>query len=156
MQAEIQKLKDTREGEVTHSGSNSQAGSQNSNLVPGSGPPPNKRQKTVSGGASEDEDDEEEEEFVDLRCTKDLVQMSEAASTFIEAAFSTKLKNSDRTSHAEKFGVPDSRWLQSGPGGEQYYSRCSSPYRQELELASKLLARRSEPARACAGKSRRT
>ena len=111
MQAEIQKLKDTREGKVTHSDSNSQAGLQNSNLVPGSGPPPNKQQKTVFEGASEDEDNEEEEQFIDLCCTKYLAQMSEAASTFSEAAFNTKLKNSDRTSHAEKFGVPDSRWL---------------------------------------------
>ena len=37
--------------------------------------------------------------------------MSEAASSSIEASFNAKLKNSDRLSHAEKFGVPDSRWL---------------------------------------------
>jgi len=99
LQAKIQKLKDTWEGEVSHSGSNSQAGLQNSNLVSGSNP----LLATVSEGASEDE--EEDEEFIDL---KDLVQMSEAASMFIQAAFNTKLKNSDRTSHAEKFGVSDS------------------------------------------------
>ena len=113
MQAEIQTLKDTRGSEATHSGSNSQAGSQNSDLVPGSGPPPNKRRKTVSEGASEEDEEEEDdpEEFVDLRRSKDLVPMSEAASSFIEASFNTKLKNSDRLSHVEKFGVPDSQWL---------------------------------------------
>jgi len=115
MQAEILTLKsarDTRESEVTNSGSNSLAGSQNSDLVPSSGPPPNKRRKTVSEGASDDEDEEEDEEFVDLRCnTGDLVQMSEEASAFIETSFNAKMKNSDRTSQAGKFGVPDSRWL---------------------------------------------
>ena len=74
MQAEILTLK----SETTHSGSNSHAGSQNSDLVSSSGPPPNKRRKTVSEGASEDEDDNEEEEFVDLHRTatgsKELVQ----------------------------------------------------------------------------------
>ena len=40
--------------------------------------------------------------------------------------------------------------------GEQYYSCCSSPYKQEREPASKLLTRCGEPARVCAGKSRQT
>ena len=112
MQAEIQTLKDTRESEATHSGSNLQTGLQNSDLVPGSGPPPNKKQKTVSQRASEEDEEKEcdPEEFVDLRCSKDLVLMSEVASSFIEASFNVKLKNSDRLSHVEKFGVPDSRW----------------------------------------------
>ena len=111
MQAEILTLK----SETTHGGSNSHAGSQNSDLVSGSGPPPNKRRKTISEGASEDEDDDKEEEFVDLRRTatgsKELVPMSEEAGAFIETSFNSKLKNTDRTSKAEKYGVPDSRWL---------------------------------------------
>ena len=81
IQAEIKTLKDIRESEAKHSGSNTQAGSQNSNLVPGSGPAPNKRRKTVSEGASEEDEEKEDdpEEFVDLRRSKDSVPMSEAA-----------------------------------------------------------------------------
>jgi len=37
--------------------------------------------------------------------------MSEEAAAFIETAFKSKLKNADRVSRAEKYGVPDSRWL---------------------------------------------
>ena len=37
--------------------------------------------------------------------------MSEEAAAFIETAFKMKLKNSDRVELAEKYGVPDSRWL---------------------------------------------
>ena len=111
MQAEIEKLKTDRG--ATNSGSNSQAGSQNSDTVSGSDPPPTKRRKTGLEGASDDEDDEEE--VIDLRRTSDgaekLVQMSEEAAAFIETAFKSKLKNADRKSQAEKYGVPDSRWL---------------------------------------------
>ena len=37
--------------------------------------------------------------------------MSEEAGAFIETSFNSKLKNTDRTSQAEKYRVPDSRWL---------------------------------------------
>ena len=40
-----------------------------------------------------------------------MVPMSEEAGAFIETSFNSKLKNTDRTSQAEKYGVPDSRWL---------------------------------------------
>ena len=85
-QAEIQTLKNTWESEPTHSGINLQARSQNTDLVPSSGPPPNKRQKTVSEGASEEDKEDHPEEFVDLRHSKDLVPMSEAASSSIKVS----------------------------------------------------------------------
>jgi len=110
MQAEIAALKNG----ATGSGKNP-AGSHDSDLVSGISPL-NKRRKTAPEG-SDSEEDQEEEPFVDLRgnggnggSTK-LVEMSEEEATFIEAAFKTKLKNSERVECAEKYGVPDLRWL---------------------------------------------
>ena len=37
--------------------------------------------------------------------------MFEEACAFIETSFDSKLKKTDRTLQAEKYGVPDSRWL---------------------------------------------
>ena len=37
--------------------------------------------------------------------------MSEEAAAFIETAFKTGLKNSGRVERAEKYRIPDSRWL---------------------------------------------
>jgi len=74
--------------------------------------PPNKKRKTVLEGSDSEED--QEESFVDLRgnggtreSTK-LVEMSKEAAAFIESAFKTKLKNSDRVECTEKYQVP---WL---------------------------------------------
>ena len=50
MQAEIQTLKNTHESKATHSGINLPAGSQYSDLVPGSDLLPNKRQKLFLKG----------------------------------------------------------------------------------------------------------
>ena len=40
-----------------------------------------------------------------------LVEMSEEVAAFIETAFKSKLKNSERVEHTKKYGVPDSQWL---------------------------------------------
>ena len=115
MQAEIQTIKSGS----TYSGSHpAAAGSRNSDVSPGNNSPPDKRRRTASEVADNGDDsdeDGEEESFVDLRATSGegskLVQMSEEAAAFIETAFKSKLKNADRVSRAEKYGVPDSRWL---------------------------------------------
>ena len=112
MQAEIQTLK----SEATRSGNSSPAGSQISDLAPGNALPAAKRRRTVpvepNSDNEDDDDDEEDSEEVDLRPTESrLVQLSEEAGAFIEAAFKSKLKNADRTARSEKFGIPESRWL---------------------------------------------
>ena len=112
MQAEIETLKNG----ATYSGDNL-AGSQNSDIEPGNNAPPNERRKTVSEVTDNHSGDEEEDEpFVDLRANggsgrSKLVEMSEEVAAFIETAFKSKLKNSERVKRAEKYGVPDSRWL---------------------------------------------
>jgi len=58
-------------------------------------------------------DEDEEEEIInegDLELTDQLVTLSEGGTTFLEVAFSTKLKNDSRKSKATKNGIPDSRW----------------------------------------------
>jgi len=101
MKAEIATLKNG----ATNSGINP-AGSQDSDIVSGTNPP-NKRRRTTS----EDASDSEEEEPLRGTGSAKLVEVSEEAAAFIETAFKTKIKNSDRIERAEKFGVPDSRWL---------------------------------------------
>ena len=59
----------------------------------------------VSDSDKEDLEDEDERDDHEL-----LVPLSEAASTFLEAAFKTRLDNTTRRAKIKKFGVPDSRW----------------------------------------------
>ena len=72
--------------------------------------PFNKWRKTASEGSGSEED--QRRTFVDLHGRSSgsakLVEMSKEAATFIEAAFKTKVKNTQHLECAEKFGVPDS------------------------------------------------
>jgi len=85
--------------------------SQHSNFDFGAGSsstsPPTKRSRPDNNG-KDDEDELFEEE--DLELTGNVITLSEAASTFLEASFSAKLKNDTRKTKATKNGIPDSRW----------------------------------------------
>ena len=99
MQAKVKTLR----GEVTHSDKNSLAGSQNSDLVPSTGPTGKRR------GTEDETDSEEEEEDPDIElgdAETERYQLSEAAGAFIEMTFKSKLDNATRKVCATKYGVP--------------------------------------------------
>ena len=82
--------------------------------------------------------------------------MSEEAAAFIETALKSKLKNTDRVEHAEKYGVLDSWWLKCPeldpvvaatiPMTSQRAESCKPP--------SELLARCGKPAGLRTGEGR--
>jgi len=60
-----------------------------------------------------DDEGKDEEEVIDdgeLKLTGQLVTLSEGATTFLEAAFSTKLRNDNRKTKAMKNRIPNSQW----------------------------------------------
>ena len=93
--------------EVTHSDSNSQSGSQYSDLVSGNGPAKKRRRIPEE----ESESDREDGEFEQNDAETEVYQLSEAGGAFIETTFKSKLDNATRKARATKYGVPDSRWL---------------------------------------------
>ena len=108
-------LKEWRNG-ATNSGVNPMAGSKRGVTNSDNNPPadthnsvfevsaPAKRPR-ISDSDKEELEDEDEQDKQEL-----LVPLSEAASTFLEAAFKTRLDNTTRRAKIKKFGVPDSRW----------------------------------------------
>ena len=92
----------------THSGVNPQLTSSQQSYIGSAGsqddnPPPHKKTRVDT---DEDEDDLDNIE----EPAGQLVTLSEAATAFLEASFSSKLSNDNRKAKTNKHGIPDSRW----------------------------------------------